>query len=135
MLTADDVLITRFTVTKFTYGYDQDDVDDFLDRVVATLRAAQTGERAPDAVTAQGVREVTFQPTRFREGYSMEEVDELLERVVQTLAGLEDAMRDAPRGTVAADAPPPPLPQAPDAPSTPGLVDPPRPWIQRLFGR
>lgn len=43
LLTADDVLNKKFQPTKFREGYDQDEVDDFLDEVVATLRVI-TGE-------------------------------------------------------------------------------------------
>ncbi|NLI19388.1 MAG: DivIVA domain-containing protein [Actinomycetales bacterium] len=39
LLSADDVLNKRFQPTKFREGYDQDEVDDFLDEVVNTLRA------------------------------------------------------------------------------------------------
>lgn len=39
LLTADDVLNKKFQSTKFREGYDQDEVDDFLDEVVNTLRA------------------------------------------------------------------------------------------------
>jgi len=39
MLTADDVLNKKFQATKFREGYDQDEVDDFLDDVVNTLRS------------------------------------------------------------------------------------------------
>ncbi|MGV8965461.1 MAG: DivIVA domain-containing protein [Cellulomonas sp.] len=41
MLTADDVLNKKFQATKFREGYDQDEVDDFLDDIVNTLRAVQ----------------------------------------------------------------------------------------------
>lgn len=41
LLTADDVLNKKFQATKFREGYDQDEVDDFLDEVVNTLRAVQ----------------------------------------------------------------------------------------------
>ncbi len=41
MLTADDVLTKKFQATKFREGYDQDEVDDFLDEVVNTLRVLQ----------------------------------------------------------------------------------------------
>lgn len=40
LLTADDVLNKKFQATKFREGYDQDEVDDFLDEVVNTLRVA-----------------------------------------------------------------------------------------------
>ncbi|MFI2752639.1 DivIVA domain-containing protein [Cellulomonas sp. P22] len=42
LLTADDVLNKKFQATKFREGYDQDEVDDFLDEVVHTLRDLQT---------------------------------------------------------------------------------------------
>lgn len=45
LLTADDVLKKTFQTTKFRDGYDQDEVDDFLDEVVETLRVLQ-GENA-----------------------------------------------------------------------------------------
>lgn len=41
LLTADDVLNKKFQATKFREGYDQDEVDDFLDEVVNTLRDLQ----------------------------------------------------------------------------------------------
>ncbi len=41
LLTADDVLNKKFQSTKFREGYDQDEVDDFLDEVVNTLREIQ----------------------------------------------------------------------------------------------
>jgi DivIVA domain-containing protein len=41
LLTADDVLNKKFQATKFREGYDQDEVDDFLDLIVATLREVQ----------------------------------------------------------------------------------------------
>ena len=37
-LTPDDVVNKRFQPTKFREGYDQDEVDDFLDEVVEELR-------------------------------------------------------------------------------------------------
>ncbi|HEY0119564.1 MAG TPA: DivIVA domain-containing protein [Cellulomonas sp.] len=42
LLTADDVLNKKFQSTKFREGYDQDEVDDFLDEVVNTLREVQS---------------------------------------------------------------------------------------------
>ena len=41
LLTADEVLNKKFQATKFREGYDQDEVDDFLDEVVNTLRDLQ----------------------------------------------------------------------------------------------
>lgn len=42
MLTPEDVVNKRFTVTKFREGYDQDEVDDFLDTVVVEFRRLVT---------------------------------------------------------------------------------------------
>lgn len=39
LLSADDVLNKSFQTTKFRDGYDQDEVDDFLDEVVSTMRS------------------------------------------------------------------------------------------------
>ncbi|MDO5673132.1 MAG: DivIVA domain-containing protein [Actinomycetaceae bacterium] len=41
LLTTDDVLNKKFQPTKFREGYDQDEVDDFLDEVVETLSTLQ----------------------------------------------------------------------------------------------
>ena len=40
-LTPDDVVNKTFQPTKFREGYDQDEVDDFLDEVVNALRALE----------------------------------------------------------------------------------------------
>ena len=52
LLTADDVLNKKFQSTKFREGYDQDEVDDFLDEVVATLREVQAGGGGGDSGAA-----------------------------------------------------------------------------------
>ncbi len=38
LLTAEDILNKKFSATKFREGYDVEEVDDFLDEVVNTLR-------------------------------------------------------------------------------------------------
>jgi DivIVA domain-containing protein len=62
LLTADDVLNKKFQPTKFREGYDQDEVDDFLDEVVNTLRVV-TGEneelKAKLAAAERRVAELT----------------------------------------------------------------------------
>ncbi|MFT2693197.1 DivIVA domain-containing protein [Clavibacter zhangzhiyongii] len=61
-LTPEDVVNKRFQPTKFREGYDQDEVDDFLDEVVVELRRLHqeneelrqrlsSGESAPAATT------------------------------------------------------------------------------------
>ncbi|MHA7239012.1 DivIVA domain-containing protein [Arthrobacter sp. TMS1-12-1] len=57
-LTPEDVVNKRFQPTKFREGYDQDEVDDFLDEIVVELRRLNSeneelrrrlGDGAPDA--------------------------------------------------------------------------------------
>ena len=46
LLTAEDVLNKAFSKTKYREGFDQDEVDDFLDEVVVELR--RLNQEAPD---------------------------------------------------------------------------------------
>ena len=43
ILRGDDVLNTTFTQTQFRRGYDEREVDDFLDRAVVALRHHESG--------------------------------------------------------------------------------------------
>ena len=38
LLTADDVLTVKFEVSSFKEGYNQDEVDEFLDEITTTMR-------------------------------------------------------------------------------------------------
>lgn len=58
-------------------GYDIDDVDDFIDHLVATLDAAEP------ATSVEDVRSAPFRPRRG--GYREDAVDEMLDRVVELL--------------------------------------------------
>jgi DivIVA domain-containing protein len=54
-LTPEDVVNKRFQSTKFREGYDQDEVDDFLDEVVVELRRlTQDNEELRARITADG---------------------------------------------------------------------------------
>ncbi|MGO1319042.1 MAG: DivIVA domain-containing protein [Galactobacter sp.] len=53
-LTPDDVVNKRFQPTKFREGYDQDEVDDFLDEVVEELRRLNKENDELRAQLAQG---------------------------------------------------------------------------------
>ncbi|MFD1504107.1 DivIVA domain-containing protein [Georgenia yuyongxinii] len=59
LLTADDVLNKKFQPTKFREGYDQDEVDDFLDEVVNTLRVVAGENEELKAKLAAAERRVT----------------------------------------------------------------------------
>ncbi|XVX19817.1 DivIVA domain-containing protein [Actinomycetota bacterium] len=46
MLTADDAENVRFGATKFRAGYEMEEVDEFVDRVVEQLRYYESGGQA-----------------------------------------------------------------------------------------
>jgi len=81
---ASDVAAKRFQPTKFRNGYDQRDVDDFLDRVQATFAGYEQG-RPVDPLTPEDVVTTRFRATRWREGYDQGEVDDFLDDVVVAL--------------------------------------------------
>ena len=121
MITAAEVLGAKFQATKFREGYDQVEVDDFLDRVVATLRACEGGAPASAPVTVAELDGSTFTRTTFREGYDTDAVDAMLDRVREALL----TTPAAPAARVAA-------PTAGEG-SIPGLVQQPKGW-RRIFG-
>ncbi|MEZ0446640.1 DivIVA domain-containing protein [Cellulomonas sp. ICMP 17802] len=96
MLSADQVLNQKFAATKFREGYDQDEVDDFLDRVAETVRELEGGAHASRPVTAQEVGGIRFAATKWREGYDQREVDDFLDRVRERLASPAPAPTEAP---------------------------------------
>ncbi|WP_104191878.1 DivIVA domain-containing protein [Cryobacterium sp. Y82] len=70
-LTPEDVVNKRFQSTKFREGYDQDEVDDFLDEVVVELRRltkeneelrSQVGSGAASAAESAPVPTVSSEP-------------------------------------------------------------------------
>ncbi len=88
MLTPEDVLNCHFTQTQLREGYDEREVDDYLDDVVATMRHLDGTAGAPRRLlTAADVAGTRFTVTKFRRGYDMQDVDGLLERVADALDG------------------------------------------------
>ncbi|WP_442860322.1 DivIVA domain-containing protein [Arthrobacter sp. zg-Y40] len=95
VLTAEDVVLKRFQPTKFRAGYDQTQVDAFLDRAVQELRRLegdplQLSQAGPAGIagpllTPEQVVNQKFAPTQFREGYSQNEVDDFLDKLVVRL--------------------------------------------------
>jgi DivIVA domain-containing protein len=89
VLTPADVRSTRFTTTWLLPGYDQAEVDAFLDRTEAgldrlireneELRGGSTGIQ-PGGLTPADVRNAKFAVTRRRPGYDQREVDAFLAR-------------------------------------------------------
>src|SRR5690606_11616399 len=93
-LTPEDVVNKRFNPTKFREGYDQDEVDDFLDEVVVELRRLN------------------------------QENEELRQRLVAADARISELQRSVSQAPVAAPAPAPmpaaaPAPAAVPAPAAP----------------
>lgn len=93
MITAREVHDAAFRrAAAGTPGYDEVAVDDFLDRVIATLTALEEGHpSAADALTSHEVVETDF-PERASDvdgGYDMDDVDDLLDRVAQHLFSFE----------------------------------------------
>jgi DivIVA domain-containing protein len=121
MLSAVEVLNQKFAATKFREGYDQDEVDDFLDRVVETLKELEGGPHASRPVTTREIGGVRFAVTKWREGYDQREVDDLLDRVRErlTTTPTATAAAKAPAWQPTADAPlfPPSTIAAPPAPT------------------
>ena len=69
-----DISSLRFTPTKFRTGYNQQEVDRFVDLIAANLALPLAVERA----LGQQVTEVCFTSTTFRAGYDVDEVDHVL---------------------------------------------------------
>ena len=104
LLTADDVLNVKFQVSSFKEGYNQDEVDEFLDEVTTTMREfeerlgtsqASSGpshRKAEILLTSEGVRNIRFSTTRWS-GYRIDQVDAFLAQVVSTMEALEAQAR------------------------------------------
>jgi len=81
-LTADDVKRVTFGATKFREGYDQDEVDDFLDRIERYLRQGPNQAPTGRPLTGADVINQRFTATKFREGYNQDDVDDFMDRIV-----------------------------------------------------
>ena len=104
LLTADDVLTVKFDVSSFKEGYNQDEVDVFLDDVTTTMREfeerlgtsqASSGpshRKAEILLTSEDVRNIRFSTTRWS-GYRIDQVDAFLVQVLATMEALEAQLR------------------------------------------
>lgn len=72
-----DISSLTFTRTSFRTGYDQQEVDQFVELIAANL-ALPLAERT---LHAREVAGITFTSTRFRAGYDVEEVDQILDNL------------------------------------------------------
>jgi DivIVA domain-containing protein len=68
----------QFSTTRLAPGYDEEEVDDFLDKLVKTL-----GEGGP--LSRSQLRDTMFSTTRLRPGYTMADVDAFLAEVAQAI--------------------------------------------------
>ncbi|HEX4288706.1 MAG TPA: DivIVA domain-containing protein [Trebonia sp.] len=71
----------KFRTTRFSPGYDEEEVDSFLDRLVATFRES----RLPDP---DELHNVQFSTRRMRPSYVMKDVDDLLREIAVVAAQL-----------------------------------------------
>jgi DivIVA domain-containing protein len=71
----------EFRTTRLSPGYDEEEVDNFLDRVVAILRESEL----PDP---EELRTVQFAMMRLRPGYVRQDVDGLLQEIAEAAAVL-----------------------------------------------
>jgi DivIVA domain-containing protein len=67
----DRITNSKFNTTRLKPGYDEEEVDNFLDQVVAQLRAGGLPE----------VRGARFSATLMRPGYVQQDVDDLLREI------------------------------------------------------
>ena len=103
-LTSDDVLNVKFQVSSFKEGYNQDEVDVFLDDVTTTMRefeerlgtsreSSGPSHRLTEILlTSEGVRNIRFSTTRWS-GYHIDQVDAFLSQVLTTMEALEAQAR------------------------------------------
>jgi DivIVA domain-containing protein len=72
-----------FTPVRIREGYAPEEVDAFIDRVLATVN----GQPVERPVTPREIRKVQFTPVRLTEGYDVEEVDNWLDEAEGWLTG------------------------------------------------
>jgi DivIVA domain-containing protein len=72
----------RFPRVRLREGYHSGDVDEFIDKVEATLAGRPEGQ----AITAEDVRSVMFRTVRMGSGYDEQSVDDELDRLERLLA-------------------------------------------------
>jgi DivIVA domain-containing protein len=66
----------KFSTVRLARGYDEKEVDDFLDKLVAILSEGGQLERSE-------LRNARFSTTLIRPGYDMRDVDTFLEEIAQ----------------------------------------------------
>lgn len=89
MLSSDQVFSVRVKTVRFREGYNADQVDEFLEEVVESLKWLEAGQiTGPNGEIPLGpddVRNKTFDTTKYDSAYDMRQVDDLLQSIEQTL--------------------------------------------------
>ena len=96
-LSADDMRSISFSKAPFgRRGYDEQEVDVFLDQVEKDLRARYAGGPVVNVqLIALDVHEVAFKkPPRGKRGYNEEEVDAFLDEIQRTITVLDHALAE-----------------------------------------
>ncbi|WP_435107883.1 DivIVA domain-containing protein [Nocardiopsis synnemataformans] len=88
-MTPRDVREKQFATTRLTTGYNEQEVDDFLDRAEFTLDVLQQGRPDRATLTAAEVERIQFSTTRARPGYDPAQVDHFLDVLAEELRGYE----------------------------------------------
>lgn len=93
---SEDVAHERFRTTRLQPGYDQREVDTFLDSAAEALQALERRDADATGLAATNVTfgsaavaSVRFTSTRYREGYHPADVDEFLDRLAAAFERLE----------------------------------------------
>ncbi|MBR8744565.1 DivIVA domain-containing protein [Nocardiopsis sp. MG754419] len=81
----EDVRDRRFATTRLTTGYNEQEVDEFLDRAEYTLGALVQGRPDRATLTAAEVERIQFATTRARPGYDPAQVDHFLDVLADEL--------------------------------------------------
>ncbi|MFW6638636.1 DivIVA domain-containing protein [Nocardiopsis algeriensis] len=90
-MTPQDVRDQRFATTRLTTGYNEQEVDEFLDRAEFTLDMLLRGRRDRRCLTSSDVERVQFSTTRARPGYDPSQVDHFLDLLAEELRGHEQS--------------------------------------------
>lgn len=98
---ADRIRAASFAPTRFQAGYNQDDVDEYLETLIAQVSAEHPEpSRTRPGTGPSRLERPAFRATNWAEGYSIVDVDAFLTEVESRLAqgrteGLADVIRSA----------------------------------------
>ncbi|MDA2805598.1 DivIVA domain-containing protein [Nocardiopsis suaedae] len=88
-MTPEHVRNKRFATTRLTTGYNEDEVDAFLDSAEVTVGALLNGRPDRALLAASDVERVRFSTTRARPGYDPAQVDAFLDELATELRRYE----------------------------------------------